>query len=68
MKEPLGMPKAPFYICCEQRLLAKDNKRRLNRFVNSPAPNASKMRPKMLDIKLSFAGSGFDFLRSAYII
>ncbi len=26
----------------EQRLLAKDNKRRLNRFVNSPAPNASK--------------------------
>ena len=45
----------------EQRLLAKDNKRRLNRFVNSPAPNVSKMRPKMRDIKLSFSGSGFDF-------
>ena len=28
---------------------------------NSPAPNASKMRPKMLGIKLSFVGSGFDF-------
>ena len=38
-----------------------DTKRLVNRFVNSPAPNASKMRPKMLDIKLSFAGSGFDF-------
>ena len=45
----------------EQRAIAKDNKRRLNRFVNSPAPNASKMRPKMRDIKLSFSGSGFDF-------
>ena len=33
----------------------------VNRFVNSPAPNASKMRPKMLGIKLSFVGSGFDF-------
>ena len=33
----------------------------MNRFVNSPAPNASKMRPKMLGIKLSFVGSGFDF-------
>ena len=45
----------------EQRAIAKDNKRRLNRFVNSPAPNVSKMRPKMRDIKLSFSGSGFDF-------
>lgn len=38
-----------------------DTKRLVNRFVNSPAPNASKMRPKMLGIKLSFVGSGFDF-------
>ena len=35
-----------------------DTKRLVNRFVNSPAPNASKMRPKMLGIKLSFVGSG----------
>ena len=38
-----------------------DTKRLVNRFVNSPAPNASKMRPKMLGIKLSFVSSGFDF-------
>ena len=38
-----------------------DTKRLVNRFVNSPAPNASKMRPKMLGIKRSFVGSGFDF-------
>ena len=60
--------KIPVRKLREQRAIAENDKRRLNRFVNSPAWNASKMRPKMRDIKLSFAGSGFDFLRSAYII
>ncbi len=53
--------KIPVRKLREQRAIAENDKRRLNRFVNSPAPNASKMRPKMLGIKLSFVGSGFDF-------